>query len=358
MGDVVGVHQRAARNSQLAPVFVPVLPLAVYAMHLLHNTASDQAKSEADLQSFSIRSAVCAVESDRAVVEGNVVSLMRDLKLLPSDSTHEEALQVFDFMVQSTLPRAIRDSIGRGGFRYEWIMAVFCVSWFSAFDIVAAHVFAGASGQAVVATTLGRSTYACAALPLGTALLMQLCGRCAHLGGWRRRVFVLVGGGVWILWRSLCLSALDLAVSVAREDLSAFVLLSLVSAACFLLTYFVYRRPRGQQRRRRTGTVLETMDELAEALREYEQLLDADVAGRVDQRTGVLPCTDEDKWQQSCAWHQNNDREGYNDRFSSWLTEKVRAKEESSIPGSERCTAAERTLNPSGWTDGFEHVVR
>ena len=194
---LVSTRERLAIPSWL--LFVPVLPLAVYAMHLVYNTVSDQAKSEADLQSFSIRSAVCAVESDRAVVEGNVVSLMHDLKLLPPDSTHEEALQVFDFMVQSTLPRAIRDSIGRGGFRYEWIMAVFCVSWFSAFDIVAANVLAGASGQAVVATTLGRSTYACAALLLGTALLMQLCGRCAHLGGWRRRVFVLVLGGVWIL---------------------------------------------------------------------------------------------------------------------------------------------------------------
>ena len=137
--------------------------------------------------------------------------------------------------------------------------------------------------------------------------------------------------------RSLCLSAFDLAVSVAREDLSAFVLLSLVSAACFLLTYFVYRRPRGQQRRRRTGTVLETMDELAEALGESTNSCWTPTSR--GEWTSVRVCfhaRDEDKWQQSCAWHQNNDREGYYDRFSSWLTEKVRAQEEKSVPGSER----------------------
>ena len=282
---LVSTRERLAIPSWLQ--FVPVMPLAACGVHLLHNTARDQAKSEADLRLFSIRNAVCAVESDRAVVEGNVASLMRDLKLLPFDSTHEEALQVFDLVVQSTLPRAIRDSIGQGGLRYEWIMAAFCSSLFWSFDIVAAQVFAGASVQAVVATALGRSTYACAALPLALALVFLLSGRCTHLSGWRRIVFVLFLTGVWILWRSV----LDLAVSVAREDLLAFILLSLVSAACFLLTYFVYRRPPGQQRQRRMGTDSETMEELAEALRSYRQQSDAqDVARRRVEWTSVPMC--------------------------------------------------------------------
>ena len=286
---LVSIRERLAIPSWLQ--FVPVMPLAACGMLLFHNTARDQAKSEADLRLFSIRNAVCAVESDRAVVEGNVASLMRDLKLLPFDSTDEEALQVFDLMVQSTLPRAIRHSIGRGGWRYEWIMAIFCSSLFWSFDIVAAQVFAGASVQAVIATMLGRSAYLCAALPLGTALFMQLSGRCTHLSGWRRIVFMLFLSGLWILWQSLWLTVLELAVSVAREDLLAFILLSVVSAASFLLTYFVYRRPPGQQRRQRMGTDSETMEELAEALRSYRQQSDAqDVARRRVEWTSVPMC--------------------------------------------------------------------
>ena len=93
--------------SQLAPV----LPArASRCVHDVLRWERDQAKSEDDLRHFSIRNAVCAVESDRAVVERNVASLMRDLKLVPSDSTHEEALQVFDRVVQSTLPSAMRSS--------------------------------------------------------------------------------------------------------------------------------------------------------------------------------------------------------------------------------------------------------
>ena len=92
---------------------------------IFNNVARDQVKSEADLRLFSIRNAVCAVEGDRAVVEGNVASLMRDLKLVPLDSTHEEALFAFDSMVQTTMPRAIRDSVGLAGLRYELLVTVF-----------------------------------------------------------------------------------------------------------------------------------------------------------------------------------------------------------------------------------------
>ena len=179
------------------------LPLFVCMLYFLGNVARDQAKSEADLRHFSFRNAVCVVESDRAVVERNVASLMRDLKLLPSDSTHEEALQVFDRMVQSTLPRAMRSSIGLAGIRYELVVVVFCASLFTAFDIVAAQVFAGASSQAVVATVLERTTWVFALLPLGIAFLRALSGRCAHLIGGSRVLFVLLLSGVWIVWDSL-----------------------------------------------------------------------------------------------------------------------------------------------------------
>ena len=52
-------------------------------MFILHNVVRDQVKSETDLYLFSIRNAVCAVEGDRAIVEGNVASLMRILKSVP-----------------------------------------------------------------------------------------------------------------------------------------------------------------------------------------------------------------------------------------------------------------------------------
>ena len=215
-----------------------------------------------------------------------MASLMRDLKLLPFDSSHEEALQVFDLMVQST-----RSSIGQAGIRYEWLMAALSATLFFSFDVVASEVFAGASGQAAVATVLGRPTYMCAALPLGIPLLVQLSARCTHPSDVRRIVFVLFLAGGLALWTILWYSVLELALPVAREDVFAFVMLSLVSAACFLLTYVVYRRPPGQQQRRRMETVSETTEELAEALRSYKQQRDAhDVGRRRFEWTSVPMC--------------------------------------------------------------------
>ena len=82
---------------------------------MLRKVAVDQAQSEADLQHFSIKEAICAVESDRPIVEANVVYLMRTLKVVSPDGTSGDALACFDRLVQENMPRVIRASIGRAG---------------------------------------------------------------------------------------------------------------------------------------------------------------------------------------------------------------------------------------------------
>ena len=62
---------------------------------------------------------------------------------------------------------------------------------------------------------------------------------------------------------------------LAQEDIVAFVCFCLASMALLLLTYLVFRWSPGQQRRRRTGVASETFEELAEALRCYNQQTDA-----------------------------------------------------------------------------------
>ena len=202
---------------------LPIVPASVCCAFIFNNVARDQVKSEADLRLFSIRNAVCAVEGDRAVVEGNVASLMRDLKLVPLDSTHEEALLAFDSMVQTSMPRAIRDSVGLAGLRYELLVTVFAPAVFLSFDVVGADVMAGVSVRAVFATLLGSSTMACAIFPLGCALTTQMCARCTHLRGLKGIVFVLFVGVVLFLWEILWVNAGALLLSLAQEDISAFI---------------------------------------------------------------------------------------------------------------------------------------
>ena len=115
-------------------LLLPLLPGTVCATFIFDKVVRDQVKSEEDLRLFSIRNAVCAVEDDSAIVEGNVASLMQDLKRVQADSTQEEALLAFDRLVQTTLPRAIRDFTGRASLRYEFLATLFAPMLFYCFD--------------------------------------------------------------------------------------------------------------------------------------------------------------------------------------------------------------------------------
>ena len=272
----------ATWTSVRAWVVVPILtifPVAVLTTVILRKTALDKATSESDLRSFSIKSAVCAEEGDRAILEGNVASLMRDLKIVASNSTHEEALCAFDQLVQNAMPRAVRDSVGRVGLRYEWLLMALSPLFFSAFDMLGAEVFAGSRVLSVTAVLLHRSVLVFASYPLAITFAMRLCGCCTHLRGFTGNVFLLCVSVTYFLALAIQLQALLQVLVLSREDVVAFALLCLVSVALFSLTYLVFRRPPAQPRTRRTGTPSETIDELALAVASHGEHMDVETEG-------------------------------------------------------------------------------
>ena len=103
-----------------------------------------------------------------------MVSLMRNLRLAPADSTHSVALLTFDRLVQTTMPRAVRDAVGRAGMRYRLLVIMLAPAAFYSFDVVGAEVFAGKAFQPVVATMRDFATWTLAFWPLGVVLAIQL----------------------------------------------------------------------------------------------------------------------------------------------------------------------------------------
>ena len=203
-------------------LILPLLPAAVGATFVFDKVVRDQAKSEEDLRLFSIRNAVCAVEGDRAIVEGNVASLMQDLKLVQADSTQEEALLAFDRLVQTTLPRAIRDSslvapVSGTSSLAQWSRRCY----FPVLILWALDVSAGASIQAVVATMLRSTTYACSRLCLSVPRWSHNCVPGAVTSREpKRTVFVLLVGVVCLpSARAVWAFAAGLLHSRAQEDL-------------------------------------------------------------------------------------------------------------------------------------------
>eukprot|EP00811_Abedinium_folium_P028804 NODE_4488_length_1884_cov_30.117814.p1 GENE.NODE_4488_length_1884_cov_30.117814~~NODE_4488_length_1884_cov_30.117814.p1 ORF type:complete len:616 (+),score=121.56 NODE_4488_length_1884_cov_30.117814:157-1848(+) len=122
-----------------------------------------------DVRSFGVRSAVCAVESDRALVQENVIAFMFHMGLVQTWMTSEEdVFDEFDELVHETLPPKLRASAGRNGVPYRVAVFIFFPGiFFPIFDFC------------VEVTVNGRSTgpvYAVAVWALFRVLLLFCYG--------------------------------------------------------------------------------------------------------------------------------------------------------------------------------------
>jgi len=280
MGAVVFFNQLMAFASLLRPVvdtyevpfylFSVIQIPGVYAVvYMFRKIAVDNAHSKEDLENFRIKDAICAVERDRPVVEGNVVYLMKTLKQVPTDCTRVDALAFFDHLVQRNMPRVIRASIGRAGVRYE--CAVMCVSpyLFALFDTVGGQIHSGHGTLAMISSIIEWSTWIFATLPLCMALCMWLCSYCKDLVGFKESAFVaLVAFSGYLVSIVLYWTLMTLQTKV--EDGKVFFgALCLVSTVLFALTFLIFRRSPGKSRKRRRGTVSESTEDLAAALTRF-----------------------------------------------------------------------------------------
>ena len=75
---------------------------------LLRRRAKVHSRSIDELvQNFSVRSAACVCEADRAPVERNIVEMLKSQGQLARDGGHEEGMDMFDQLVRERLPPAL-----------------------------------------------------------------------------------------------------------------------------------------------------------------------------------------------------------------------------------------------------------
>jgi len=231
---------------------------------MLRRAARDQVRVVEDLRHFSIRNASCTVEADRATVEGNVASLMKDFNQVPRHCTLVEALSAFDLVVQKTMARWIRKSTGRAGMRYEYAVTLASASLFESFDVVGAHIVLGHSFQHVFSVTVEWFTWGFVTIPLTCAVCMLLCRFRPDLVGWQEVAYTsLVAVATFIVGAALYAGFFFLRV-MAIDDIMWLAGLCLASAGTSACTWYQYRRTH-QHHRRRTGGEAETLEEVAKA---------------------------------------------------------------------------------------------
>ena len=90
-------------------IWIPSTISVLVVFILWRRQAKTQSKSIDELVSrFSVRSAACFSEADRAPVERNIVEMLKSQGLLAGDGGHEEGIALFDELVRVHLPPALR----------------------------------------------------------------------------------------------------------------------------------------------------------------------------------------------------------------------------------------------------------
>ena len=99
-----------ATLGQFAPPLL-LLPTFISIRLVQRMWAREESRRLSRLESFSISTATCSSEDDRAPVEHNIVLLLKDLGHVAVDADRADALNMFDEAVRWNLPHAIKDRV-------------------------------------------------------------------------------------------------------------------------------------------------------------------------------------------------------------------------------------------------------
>lgn len=138
-------------------------------------------EEEARIRSFSIRKAVCAVEADRKLVEGNICRFMRTLEWVSSEDP-EEALDLFDESVRTEMPLCLKGSVRGNGYPYWMCVAVNMTFVLFGLDSLAVEIAIGSAVLTVAAKVLYNVMMGVAIVPLGLGLAHCVLSQKLH---WR-----------------------------------------------------------------------------------------------------------------------------------------------------------------------------
>lgn len=204
---------------------------------------------EKTVQSFSIKAALCAVESDRKVEEGNVATFMRCLGRVDYTASDRKALDEFDQMVQTELPGSIRHSFGQSTFPYYLIMAASMGFVLIGMDKAVLFLAEGNVIEAV-ADLVYYLGVTFVIMPLLTAIFSRILSWKLHLQGSEEVLFLAFLVVCAILPVSLlvlgppALSILAISRLEGLNKVRALAVLVLVTVVYSGVTYYVFKRNR------------------------------------------------------------------------------------------------------------------
>ena len=171
-------------------IILPALFVAVFFVVLLRRWATEQEKrAQHLLHRFSIGSAQCTNEDDRAPVMANITALLRNTSRLPNG---ENAMNVFDTMVRQEVPEALKKSVGHVGVPYVSVLAAGAVFVGNGFDHIGAEIAAGSTVREAFPRCWYDVAAHFAAFPLFLVYTSIVARGCVQLRGFVQCVYLAI----------------------------------------------------------------------------------------------------------------------------------------------------------------------
>lgn len=166
---------------------VPASISLLVATFLMRRLAKTQSKSMDELVNrFSVRSAACSCETDRAPIECNIVKMLKNKGFMACDGRHEEGMDIFDELVRVRLPTALHTK-----YRYCDALIVGVVFVGEGFDTLTSCLAAGESLRFLVPRVWYWIAAHTAGLPLILLTISTLTRQCLTLNGFYDRLYTL-----------------------------------------------------------------------------------------------------------------------------------------------------------------------
>lgn len=237
-----GVHDALIRfgiSSQTVQEFLwmaMTAPSIIFLTIMLRLWASESAKIQDRLQQFSIQNATCFEEGDRRLIEDSVSVFVKHVGLIESGADHSDALAAFDGMIHREVPRLFMQRVGRTGIPYHYVVVMYMIYIFYAFDAWAGFIRDGkAQPTRVVSFVLYCAGVALSAGPLTVALCFGLSRKLQGIGG-----VILTGFATFAVYNFLLWLYWELA-SKAFNSPAYLAVSGVVICTVLMMTCIVYR---------------------------------------------------------------------------------------------------------------------
>jgi len=179
---------------------IAMLPVYCFTVVILRSWGKERRNINHAVRSFDVRTAACFVESDRQLVQGNIIQFMRDFHFVGSLASDTEVLVAFNDLVHKRIPSAMVASLGRTGIPCLFLTSLLMSSVGRALDTSSAMLHDRAPLCQVLPQCVSVVALYSAIIPTSIAVMSYLLAHFKRLPCWAEKLYMLfimlLGAGV------------------------------------------------------------------------------------------------------------------------------------------------------------------